>query len=65
MVFTLVSALQERLCEVVESVRMEQEREKKEREEEEKRKEEVTAKLQLLMLLSHFSQKFTGMKAIV
>ena len=41
MVFTLVSAVQDRLGEVVESVRAEREREKERREEEIKRKEEV------------------------
>ena len=41
MVFTLVSAVQERLGEVVEDARSERRREKEKKEEEEKRKEEV------------------------
>ena len=42
MVFTLVSAVQEKLGEMVEAVRSERRREKERKEEEEKRKEEVT-----------------------
>ena len=42
MVFTLVSAVQEKLGEVVEAVQEEIKREKERRQEEEKRKEEVT-----------------------
>ena len=41
MVFTLVSAVQERLGEVVEDARSERRREKEKKEEEEKKKEEV------------------------
>ena len=43
MVFTLVSAVQEKLGELVEAVKEEMERERERREEEEKRKEEVTS----------------------
>jgi len=43
MVFTLVSAVQEKLGELVEAVKEEMERETERREEEEKRKEEVTS----------------------